>query len=176
MAMRRIVVVGTSGSGKTTVATRIAKELGLLHVELDSIHWAPNWTEIPDEDFRKQVFEATKGDGWVADGNYSKVRDILWSRADTLVWLDLPFSVVFWRVLKRTISRIINTEVLWNENIERWNALIGLDSMPLWVIKTYWRRKREYSKLLTQAEYSHLHVIKLKTKKDVETWLSNLNN
>ena len=83
--MRRVVVVGTSGTGKTTVASRIAAALGAPHVELDGLHWGPDWTEIPDEEFRSRTIEATSGESWVADGNYSVVRDILWSRADTIV-------------------------------------------------------------------------------------------
>jgi len=89
-----IALMGPSGSGKTTVAARIAKALDLLHIELDSIHWLPNWTELPDDEFRAQVAEKITLDRWVADGNYKVVRDILWRRADTLVWLDLPRPAV----------------------------------------------------------------------------------
>ncbi len=173
--MQRIVVIGTSGSGKTTVAALIAEKLGLPHVELDSIHWAPNWTEIPDTEFREKVAEITKGDHWVADGNYRAVRDILWSRADTLVWLNLPFRVVFYRILRRTITRFISGKELWNGNKERWDSLIGPDSMPWWVIKTYWKRKKEFPELFAQPEYSHLSVVQLRTTAEVDAWLGNLS-
>ena len=172
--MQRIVVVGTSGSGKTTVAACIAERLGLSHVELDSIHWAPNWTEIPDEEFREKVAEVAGGDSWVADGNYRAVRDILWGRADTVIWLDLPFRVVFWRIIKRTITRIISGEELWNGNKERWDSLIGPDGMPRWVIKTYWRRKKEFPELFAQPEYRHILVVRLRSTKEVEAWLIGL--
>ena len=172
--MQRVVVVGTSGSGKTTVAAGIAERLSLPQVELDSIHWAPNWTEIPDEEFRENVAEVANRDAWVADGNYRAVRDILWSRADTVVWLDLPFRVVFWRIIKRTITRIISGEELWNGNKERWDSLIGPESMPRWVIKTYWRRKKEFPELFAQPEYSHLTIIQLRNTGEVDAWLGCL--
>lgn len=172
--MQRIVVVGTSCSGKTTVAASIAERLGLYHIELDSIHWAPNWTEIPDEAFREKVTVVTERDSWVADGNYRAIRDILWGSADTVVWLDLPFRIVFWRSIKRTITRIITGEELWNGNVEHLDALVGPDGMPRWVIKTYWRRKREFPDLFSQSEYSHLTVIRLITSSEVDQWLGNL--
>jgi len=172
--MQSIVVVGTSGSGKTTVAACIAERLGFPHVELDSIHWAPNWIEIPDEAFREKVALVAGGDAWVADGNYRAVRDILWSHADTVVWLDLPFRVVFWRIIKRTITRIISREELWNGNKERWDSLFGRYGMPRWVIKTYWRRKKEFPELFAQPEYSHLIVVRLTTTREVEDWIDQI--
>jgi adenylate kinase family enzyme len=172
--MQRVVVVGTSGSGKTTVAARMAEKLGLYHIELDSIHWLPNWSELPDEKFRAQVIEETMKDGWVVDGNYKVVRDILWNKADTIVWLDLPFRIVFWRIVKRTIHRIWTGERLWNDNVERLSALFGWYGMPIWVIRTYWRRKKEYSILLSEQEYSHLTVVHLHTVEETEKWLDGL--
>lgn len=86
--MRRIIVIGTTGSGKTTTARAIAERLGILHVELDALNWGPDWTEVPWEVFRQRVSEAVAGDHWVVNGNYSKSRDIVWPRADAAVWLD----------------------------------------------------------------------------------------
>ncbi len=172
--MQRVVVVGTSGSGKTTVAARIGEELGLLHIELDSIHWLPNWTELPDEEFRTQVAEKITVDRWVADGNYKPVRDLLWRRADTLVWLDLPFRVVFWRVVKRTIRRVWTGEELWNANKEKLSALFGRYAMPVWVIRTYWRRKRDYPEIISKPEYAHLRLVHLRSVAETEAWLDGL--
>src|SRR5205809_1832315 len=87
---RRVVVVGTTGSGKTTLAGRLAQRLGVPHVELDALHWEANWVEAGDEVFRERAARALTGSAWVVDGNYSKVRDIVWGRADMVVWLDYP--------------------------------------------------------------------------------------
>ena len=92
---RRIVVYGQTGSGKSTVAARIARCLGVPHIELDAIHWLPGWAEKPLEEFRADVVAALNGcaDGWVCDGNYSKVRDLVLAQADSVVWLRLPLRV-----------------------------------------------------------------------------------
>ena len=171
----RISVIGTSGSGKTTVAAEIAERLNIRHVELDALHWKPGWREAPLDEFRRRVDETTSGESWVVDGNYGKVRDIVWGKAETVVWLDLPFSVVFWRVLWRTISRIFTGEELWSGNRENLGSLIGPDSMPLWVLKTYWRRKKEIPELLRRAEYSHLAVIRLRSSREIREWLGSLS-
>jgi hypothetical protein len=78
-------------------------------------------------------------------------------------------------VLWRTISRIMTGEELWSGNRERFGALVGPDSMPLWVLKTYWRRKKEYPELLQRAEYSHLVVIRLRSSREIREWLDSLS-
>lgn len=113
---RRIVVVGTTGSGKTTTARRLAANLGYPHVELDALHWEPNWTPAPVEVFRRRVREVTRAACWVVDGNYSQVRDVLWPAADTIVWLDYALPVIMGRLLRRTARRALPREELWNGN------------------------------------------------------------
>jgi adenylate kinase family enzyme len=95
--MQRISVVGTSGSGKTTLARHIAQRLAIPHVELDKLHWEPNWIEVPDDVMRERVSQALASNTWVVDGNYSLVSDIVWGKADTVVWLDYPL----WLVMKQ---------------------------------------------------------------------------
>lgn len=170
----RISVIGTSGSGKTTVSSEISGRLNIKHIELDAIHWRPGWKGTPIKEFRDLADEATKGESWVVDGNYSRVRDIVWRKAEIVVWLDLPFKTVFWRTFLRTVKRILTREKLWNNNVEGFDALFGPDSMPLWVMKTYWRRKKEYPVLLSKLEYSHLQVIRLKSIREVRDWLESL--
>ena len=172
--LKRVSIVGTSGSGKTYVGAEIAKRLGIKHVELDAIHWLPGWQELPTEEFRERLTEETSRESWVIDGNYSKGRDIVWRRAEAVVWLDLPFRIVFWRILRRTVKRILTREKLWNDNVENLDALIGLDSMPYWVVKTYWRRKKEYPMLLSKPEYGHLELIRLKSDREIKDWLNTL--
>src|SRR6476469_5299212 len=103
--MRRIAVVGTSGSGKTTFADRIAARLDLPRIELDALHWQPGWVASDVELFRDRVRAATAKEAWVSDGNYSAVRPIVFHRADTIVWLDLPLRICLWRVIARTARR-----------------------------------------------------------------------
>ncbi len=171
----RIVVVGSIGSGKTTLAHDISEHLGAPHVELDALHWEPNWVEAPNEVFRKRVANALRGNSWVVDGNYHQVRDIVWSRADTVVWLDYSFPVIMSRLTRRTFQRSVTKEELWNGNTERlWVQLFTPDSVFWWAIKTHRRRRREYPALLQQHEYSHLQVLRFKSPRETEKWLSTL--
>ena len=81
--MHRVSVVGNSGSGKSTVAARLAEQLGAPYTELDAVNHQPDWTPLPVEEFRRQVAALTEGESWVVDGNYSAVRDIVWAHART---------------------------------------------------------------------------------------------
>jgi len=169
---RRVVVVGSTGAGKTTFARTLAAALGVPHIELDAIHWGPVWTPLPAEAFRRQVIAATDGPGWVADGNYSVVRDLLWARADTLVWLDYAPWVVARRLIWRTLRRGIMREELWNGNRESLlRQLFSRDSLFLWAIRTYRRRRREYTALLGRPEYTHLRVVRLRSARAAEQWM-----
>ena len=106
--LRRTVVIGTTGSGKTTTAARLAATLSVPRVELDAINWQADWIALTDTDvplFRSRVAEAVRGDAWVVDGNYSVARDIVWPRATAIVWLNYPFGLVFSRLVRRTLRR-----------------------------------------------------------------------
>ncbi len=80
MTVHRVAVVGTSGTGKTMLASRVARRLGIPHVELDALYWEPGWSEVSTPVFRERAGQALQGDAWVVDGNYSKVRDLVWPR------------------------------------------------------------------------------------------------
>jgi len=171
---RRISVVGTIGSGKTTFARKTSKLLSAPHIELDALNWEPNWVEAPNNLFRERVKRSLQGDSWVADGNYHQVRDIVWNRADTVVWLDYPFRTIITRLAKRTLRRIRTREQLWNGNQEHIRGLFTRDSVFLWALRTYRRRRRQYPVLLSKPENSHLTVIRLRSPRDAEEFLSEL--
>jgi len=166
---QRIVVVGTTSSGKSTLASQLAKKIGADFIELDALHWEPNWVEAPDEVFRMRVEAATHSKAWVVAGNYHVVRDIIWPRAEVIIWLDYPFRIVFWRLFMRTIRRSIFQEELWNGNREIFWMHLKLwseESLFRWLFKTYWRRKREYPMLFALPENAHLKIIHLRHPKE----------
>ena len=171
LSHRRISVVGTIGSGKTTFARKTSKLLGVQHVELDALHWEPNWVEAPNDLFRERVKQSLQGDSWVVDGNYHQVRDIVWSRADTVVWLDYPFRTIIGRLVKRTVRRIFTREKLWNGNQEHIRGLFTRDSVFLWAILTYRRRRRQYPILLRKPENAHLTVVRLRSSREATRFL-----
>ena len=175
---KRIVVVGTTSSGKSTLASQLAEKLGGDFIELDALHWEPNWVEAPDEVFRERVETAIKSDTWVVAGNYLVVRDVIWQHAEAIIWLDYPFHIVFWRLLTRTIRRSFHQEELWNGNRENFWTHLKLwsdESLFHWLFKTYWRRKREFPLLFALPENAHLKVIHFKHPREADEWMENLD-
>ena len=174
---RRVVVYGTTGSGKTTVAARIARCLGVPHIELDAIFWLPDWTKQPLDDFIDEVTSLLKShqNGWVCDGNYSRVRDIILPQADTVVWLRLPFRVIFWRLLKRTVSRAWTGETLWGTNRESlWQAFFSRDSLLLYAITSRHRHRKGIRQSLNEIPHQ-AKVYELRTTREVETFIASLH-
>lgn len=174
---RRIAVVGTTSSGKSTLAERLARKISADFIELDALHWEPNWVEAPNEVFRERVEEAIEAGAWVVAGNYRVVRELIWDKAEAVIWLDYPFHIVFWRLFKRTIRRAVTQEELWNGNREKFRGHLKLwseKSLFHWLFKTYWRRKREYPALFSLPENAHLKIIHFKHPQETEGFLTNV--
>lgn len=171
--MQRIIVVGSSGSGKSTLAKRLSILLGQPHLELDSLRFLPQWQVRSNEEFRKLVDAETSQPYWVIDGNYSVSRDLVWRRADTIIWLDYRLSLILWQLTRRTIGRTVNRTDLWNtgnrDNIFK-HFRLNDESLYYWVFKTYWRRKRETPQLISQPEHQHLRYIHLTTPTQTDLW------
>ena len=173
---RRIVVYGPTGSGKTAVAQRIGELLDLPVIELDALFHRPNWQPTPEDEFRARILTALhRGpDGWVCDGNYSAVRDLILPRADTVVWLRLPFRVAFWRLLKRTITRAWTKEPLWGTNYESWRqSFLSKESILLWCI-THWRAHHSNVTRALREIPHRATVVELRSSREVEDFLASL--
>jgi adenylate kinase family enzyme len=173
----RIVVVGTSGAGKTTLARRIAALLELPHIELDAINWQPGWRDLTrhnPEEFARRVNEAIRAEAWVLDGNYGPVRDRVWPRATHLVWLDYERPVIMARVISRTFVRAVLRTELWAGNRERWRQLLRPSHPIRWAWSTWERRRRETAERLAQRECAHLVVLRLRRPSEVSRALELL--
>lgn len=172
----RVAVIGTSCSGKTTLARTLATTLNVPHIELDAIHWLPNWCPRPLAEFRQLTQGAVAAERWVLDGNYSRVRDIVWQRATVVIWLNYPFRVVFWRALCRTLRRVLTQEELFAGNREGFRqSFLSTNSILVWVITTYHRRRRDYPQLFKQPEHAHLEIIELGSPCEAERLVAELN-
>ena len=162
---QRIAVVGTSCTGKTTLARKISRLIDASHIELDSIYWGPNWDPLPPEQFRALARKNLETACWVVDGNYSVVRDIVWSRATILIWLNYSFPIVFGRALARTFKRVAFKEELYSGNRETLrHVVLSTDSIPFWVLRTFWKRRREYPMLFKESMFSHLRIIEVRNQ------------
>jgi adenylate kinase family enzyme len=136
---RRIVVWGATGSGKTTFARRLGAALGLGVVDLDEIRHANGWNSTPFDEFREILTDLLDGhtQGWVVAGSYSAIMDVYLSRADTLIWLHLPWRISFWRLLQRCISRAWTQEPVYEGSPARESfrlMFFDRESILLWSI------------------------------------------
>lgn len=168
-------MVGATGSGKTTTAARLAKLLKISHIELDSLHWEENWKEPPLNLFRQRVLEVISAPAWVSDGNYKKARDLVWSRATTLVWLDYSLPVILQRLTFRTFNRVWTKQLLWGKNRETFrDAFLSRDSLFLYVFSSRKKQRNTYPKLFSKPEFAHLQVIHLRSPRETEEWLKHI--
>lgn len=171
----RFVIIGTSGCGKTTFGRKLAERLQSPHIELDALYWGPDWTARPHNEFAEAVRTAAQQDRWVADGNYSKVRDILWTRATHIVWLNFSRPVIFSRVLRRTLLRTVLRRPLWHGNRESlFRALFTRDSILLWSWTTFASNCTRYAALRSGAEYGSLQWIECRTPSEATAFLSTI--
>ena len=172
--MQRVVVVGAAGSGKTTLARAIAGPVGVEAVDIDDLFWQPGWVESDRDTLRARVNAVTAGDRWVVAGNYTRsLKDLLWHRADTLVWLDLPRRVTYRRMLARCWRDALARRELWPGCRQTW-------LMPLrtGLLRRGWRQtaiyRHRYEAFLAEPECAHLDVIRLRTRTDVDRLRADL--
>jgi adenylate kinase family enzyme len=162
--VQRISVVGNSGSGKTTLARRIAAALDVPHLELDSVFHQPGWQPLGTGEFRQRVSEFTDRPAWIVDGNYSKVQDIIWRRADTVIWLDPPRRRVMRQLIARTLRRIATRAELWNGNREEWRFLFNREeSILAWAWTSHHKYRERYLSAQADPANAHLDFISLRT-------------
>ncbi len=175
--MQRIVVLGVSASGKTTLAQNLSAILGYPHIELDALHWEADWKEAEDSVMQSRASAAIQEKHWIADGNYRSVREIIWPEADTFIWLDYPLYVILARLTFRTLSRVFLRQTLWNGNKERFkNQFFSRNSLYVWVFQTYWRRKKEYPAMFQTPEYATKYIIRFKSPRECAVWLKRLKD
>lgn len=174
---QRVRIVGTSGSGKTTVGRQLAEVLGVPFYEMDALYWRPGWREAPRDEFRTQLESIVGGDGWVIDGNYDAHRDITWPRAEMVVWMDLPLRTTLWNVARRTWARGRNGCEVWpgsgcHETLGK--ALLTRDSILLWVLTSYASNRRRYTELESSERYPQLEFARLRSAAQARCFVAEM--
>ncbi len=174
--MERISVVGCSGSGKTTLSRALAARLGVPHLEVDALNHQAGWTPRHPDELRADLAAFVAGDRWVVDGNYVHlgVGDLVWPRADTVLWVDPPRQVVMRQVIHRTLRRVATREVLWNGNREPWTNLYSLDperNIIAWAWTRFPEYRARYARAAGDGTWAHLDVRRLRTRAEVEALL-----
>jgi hypothetical protein len=174
---QRILILGRTGSGKTTLARELAAAVGVPHVELDALYFGPNFSTAPLSVLRERTSAAIAGDRWVTDGNKSAVRDLVWPRADTVIWLDYPVAVCLWRLGKRALWR---TSVLKAQAAET-DGKAGLARQflsaakgVLTALRSHRGQRREYPKMFAEQKNRHLAVLRLRSPRAARRWLAHV--
>jgi hypothetical protein len=173
----RIVIVGRTGSGKTTLARELAASLGVPHVELDTLYFGPQFTTVPLELLRERTTEALAGDRWVTDGNKRAVRDLIWPRADTIVWLDYAVTVSMWRLGKRARRRTsqIRTETAGSGSKAAFpKQMLAAARGVLRALRSHSGQRREYRRLFAEPQNAHLAVVRLPSPKAASEWMARV--
>ena len=172
---RRILVVGTSGCGKTTVAQALAERLSIPYVSNDEIIWRADWTLTPRDERWNEFDRATAQPAWVLDGNFipgnDPEDDLVLSRADTIVWLDLSRWIVHSRVISRTIDRVVHRRRLFHDNVETLGQALGRNSIIWWSLTSFARRRRQYAELFESEAWADRIRVRLRTPAQVATLL-----
>ena len=176
--MRRVSIVGNSGSGKTTLARALAERLDVGCVELDAMYHQPGWTQLPSDQFRARITDIAAAERWVIDGNYSAVQDLVWARADTVVWLDLPKPVVMWQVIRRTLWRGLLRRPLWNGNRESLKNVVSRDpdrNLILWAWRHHDRYRDRYRAAAVDLRYADLRFIRVASRREASRLVTDLS-
>ncbi|MBY8168060.1 adenylate kinase [Vibrio fluvialis] len=163
--MKRINVVGTSGSGKSTFGRQLSQQICAPYIEMDALFWQPNWEETPDAEFFVRVEQALNGDAWVLDGNYNRTVPVKWQRVDTVIWLDYSFTRTTCQAVKRAVSRSLSGRELWpgtgnRESLRK--SFFSRDSIVWWTLKTYYKNRQRYLTMMQDADFSHIRFIHLR--------------
>ena len=175
----RLLVVGSTGSGKSTFAAGLAARLGAPHIEVDALNWDPGWTNLSQTDpetFRDRVRQAILPDAWTCDGNYSVVRPLIVARATHLVWLDYPRAVIMRRVIRRSFVRALRGDELWpgTGNREEFRRWLDREHPIRWAWDTHAHRRASLAALFADAATAHLQKHRLRHPREAGPLMERL--
>ncbi len=175
--MPRILVVGSSCAGKSTLAQKLRDALDIHYIQLDALQWLPGWVERDDPTFLSMLTdEVTAHQDWVIDGNYSRTHHISWPRAQVVIWLNYSYPRVLWRAITRTCRRVFKKEKLFSGNVETFRkSFLSRDSILWWVIFTFHHRRRRYKAIRQKNEYAHLTWIELRRPIPLDTLIARIH-
>lgn len=173
-APRKINVVGTSGTGKSTFSRQLAQALCIPYIEMDALFWKAGWQESTDAEFFAKLEQALNINAWVLDGNYSRTTPIKWHTVDTVIWLNYSWSRNVYQSVKRALLRSLTQQELWpgTGNKESFRkSFFSKDSIILWMLKNYRRQQTTYTTLINSNQYPHIRFYRIKSPKQAQQLL-----
>lgn len=167
-AFKRILLVGSSNSGKSTLALFLHQTLHLPLVEIDELAWQPEWQMITTEALRLKIQGVVQQPAWILVGNYGSTQDLSWPEAELVIWLDLPHYVVVWRSIVRSIQRTLRQTPVCNGNYESFRrSFLQRDSIILWVWNHYHTIQQHYEAKTQSSIQEGPVILRLKTRQEV---------
>lgn len=164
--MKRVLVIGSGGSGKSTFAKRLGELLDIEVKHLDSFYWRRGWQEPPKEEWLEQVKELASEESWIMDGNFGGTLELRIQHCDTIVFLDLPRVLCLWRILKR---RLVYRGRSRPDMAEGCQEKLDLEFVR-WVWN-YSRRSRPKVLKLLQEHSGTRQIVWLRSRADVRRFL-----
>ncbi|MEM1282183.1 MAG: AAA family ATPase [Chlamydiota bacterium] len=172
---KKIIITGTSGSGKTTVGQLLSTKTGIACTDLDDLFWLPEWKPRDKTDFEKKILSLATGDEWIISGNYSDLSHITWPKADMIIWLDFPLPTLLWRTFKRSLIRSITKEPCCGGNFESFSRFFSKQTIFYWVLRSYHRRKKNYGKYFSNPIGKPHELVHLKTSHEVHQFVESFH-
>lgn len=164
--MKKVLVIGPGGAGKSTLANQLGERLKVEVLHLDKFYWQPGWVEMPKPEWLKTVEELLRRDEWIMDGNYSGTLDIRFKACDTIVFMDMPRLLCLWRVLKRAVMYRKRARPDMADGCQERLTL----EFILW-IWNYPRRTRPKVLKLLESSPKEKRIVWLRSLSDVEGFL-----
>lgn len=168
------MVVGTSGSGKTSLAKELSQRLGIEAFDLDDFYWLPHWTPRKVEDYEQRLDELLEKPQWIISGNYSRYIPQMWSQADLIIWLDLPLYLLLWRAILRSVRRIVSQELCCGGNVESWSRFFSRHGIAVWIVSSYWRRKKSNEAAFKDPRYAQATRLRIQKPAELTAFLKQL--
>ena len=173
---KKIWIIGGPGSGKSFLSKKISKQYSIPYIELDNLYWLKNWERETDENFILKIDEQLKQHEWIIDGVYLQAVKNITRSVNLIIWLDLPFIILFKRTLIRALRNLFFKNELWNNNQECLERILGKESIIRYVCASYKYNKIQYLKLISDLKYTHksVKIFRLSSQKEVNTFIINL--
>ena len=165
---QRILVIGNSCSGKSTLGGFLASTLEVPFIELDALNWEENWVSLTEKNPDKLISrfkKATSGDSWIVAGSYTEFsKKTFWDKLETIIWLDLPLYQLVWRMLLRSWNRWRTKELLWGKNYENfWSQMMfwRSDSLFSWIVNQHQPKRKEMLQNQISFQWRHIRFLRL---------------
>jgi adenylate kinase family enzyme len=175
----RALVMGSTGSGKSTFARGLAARIDAPHIELDALNWGPGWVNLSQTDpetFKTRAREAVAAEAWTSCGNYSVVRRIMLARATHLIWLDYSRPVIMRRVITRSLARALDGKELWEGagNKEDVRAWLDKEHPIRWAWDTFDHRRATYEALFVLPELTAIAKHRIRRPREADPLMDRL--